>query len=268
MKKIYTILMGSLMSLLSFAGNGYNDSKLSVTYAGTDNIKISVDGYDYNNADNAVMVENLQPGYHTIKVYKDKRRGWNIFGGRRDRDQTLYSNSVYIKPRTFVDIMINRFGRALVDEQSLDNNGGWNDNNDDNDHNHGGGYGNGNNGNGGGYGNGNNGNNGNGNNGGWNNGYGNVMNDRDFSAAKEQIRKEWFENTRITIAKQVIDGSSFTTAQVKELMYLFTFENNRLEIAKYAYRRTVDKQNYYQLNDALTFNSSKEELARFIRESH
>jgi hypothetical protein len=50
-------------------------------------------------------------------------------------------------------------------------------------------------------------------------------------------------------------------------MLLFTFENNRLEVAKYAYRKTADKQNYYQLNDALTFSSTKEELARFIRES-
>ena len=50
-------------------------------------------------------------------------------------------------------------------------------------------------------------------------------------------------------------------------MLLFVFESNKLEVAKSAYRKTVDKQNYYQLNDALTFSSSKEELARFIRES-
>ena len=50
-------------------------------------------------------------------------------------------------------------------------------------------------------------------------------------------------------------------------MMLFTFENNRLEIAKLAYNKTIDKNNYYQLNDALTFSNSKEELARFIRQS-
>jgi hypothetical protein len=242
MKKIYTILAGSLMSLLSFAGHGYNDGKLSITYAGTEDIRVSIDGRDYSDRDNSVMVDNLQPGYHTIKVYKERRRGnWNVFGGRRDREQVLYSNSVYIKPRTFVDIMINRFGRALVDEQRIEHNGRWDDDDYDDDY-------------------------GNGNGGGWNNGYGNVMREREFNNAKDQIKKEWFENTRLTVAKQVIDGNNFTTSQVKELMYLFTFENNRLEIAKYAYRKTVDRQNYYQLNDALTFNSSKEELARFIRD--
>ena len=51
-------------------------------------------------------------------------------------------------------------------------------------------------------------------------------------------------------------------------MLLFTFENNRLEVAKYAYRKTVDKHNYFQLNEALTFSSSKDDLARFIRQSN
>lgn len=260
MKKIYTILAGSLMSLLSFAGNGFNDSKLSVTYAGTDDIRIAVDGRDYSNRDNAVLIDNLQPGYHTVKVYQSIRRGGGFFGGRRDRENVLYTNSVYVKPRTFVDVMINRFGRAFVDEQRMDYNNGWGNGRDDDDD-HGQGQGNGN----GGYGNGGNGQgNGNGNgNGGWNNS--NVIRDRDFSDAKEQIKKEWFENSRVSVAKQVIDGYNFTTSQVKEIMNLFTFEDNKLEIAKYAYMKTVDRQNYYQLNDALTFQSSKDELARFIR---
>lgn len=262
MKKIYAIVTTSFMSLMVFAGGGYNDGKLSVSYMGSDNIKVSVDGYNYDNGynnndyrsnSNSVMIDNIQSGYHTIIVTKSRRKGF--FGWGR-RDDVIYSTSVFVKPRTFVDIVINRFGRAFVDEQRLDNYGNWNgnENQDDHDNHHYGDRDYGNNGN-------------NGNNGGWNNGYGNVMNDQDFNSVKEQLRKEWFENSRLTSAKTIIDGSNFTTQQVKDLMFLFTFENNRLELAKYAYRKTVDKQNYYQLNDALTFSSSKDELARFIRES-
>ena len=106
MKKIYTILAGSFMSLLSFAGNGYDDGKLSITYAGNDDIRISVDGREYTDRDNTVMIDNLRPGYHTIKVYKKRsRNGWDIFGGNKNRDKVLYSNSMYIKSRTFVDVM-------------------------------------------------------------------------------------------------------------------------------------------------------------------
>ena len=92
------------------------------------------------------------------------------------------------------------------------------------------------------------------------------MSDFDFSQAKETLRKEWFENTRVSTAKQIIDRNYFTSRQVKELLMLFTFENNRLEIAKYAYGKTVDKGNYFIVNDAFSFDKNKEELSRFIRE--
>jgi hypothetical protein len=96
----------------------------------------------------------------------------------------------------------------------------------------------------------------------------NVMGARDFDRLKETLRKEWFENGRLTSVKTIADKYNLTTSQVKELMLLFTFESNRLEIAKYAYCKTVDKQNYLQLFDALTFGSSKDDLARFIRNAH
>ena len=103
--------------------------------------------------------------------------------------------------------------------------------------------------------------------GGWDNGYDNVMTGQEFESVKEQIRKEWFESSRLVSVKTIIAKNNFTTQQVKEMMLLFTFENNRLEVAKAAYRRTVDKQRYFELNDAFTYSSSRDELARFIRES-
>jgi hypothetical protein len=92
------------------------------------------------------------------------------------------------------------------------------------------------------------------------------MSDANFSQAKETLRKEWFENTRVSTAKQLIDRNYFTSRQVKDLMLLFTFENNRLDFAKYAYSKVVDKGNYFTVNDALSMPNSKEELNRFIRE--
>ena len=92
------------------------------------------------------------------------------------------------------------------------------------------------------------------------------MNINDFAQAKETLRREWFENTRLATAKQIIDRNYFTSQQVKELMLLFTFENNRLDIAKYAYGKTVDKGNYFIMNDAFAINGNKERLSEYIRE--
>jgi hypothetical protein len=92
------------------------------------------------------------------------------------------------------------------------------------------------------------------------------MSDNDFINAKESLTREWFENKRANLAKQVFDGNYFRSSQVKDLLQLFTFENNKLELAKYAYGRTVDKGNYIIINDVLTFSNSKDELARYIRD--
>ena len=92
------------------------------------------------------------------------------------------------------------------------------------------------------------------------------MTNNDFAQAKESLRREWFENTRLETAKQIIDRSYFTSQQIKEMVLLFTFENNRLDIAKYAYGKTVDKGNYFMLNDAFTFNNNKEALKEYIRQ--
>jgi hypothetical protein len=79
------------------------------------------------------------------------------------------------------------------------------------------------------------------------------------------MQREWFETNRMKSACHIISGNFFTAEQVKEMMSLFTFEDNKLEIAKQAYSKTLDKENYRCVFSALSFSSSKEELARFIR---
>ena len=69
----------------------------------------------------------------------------------------------------------------------------------------------------------------------------------------------------MAVARQIIDQNNFTSDQVKYLMQLFSFENNRLDIAKFAYRNTVDQRNYFVVYDALSHSNSKEQLADFIR---
>lgn len=230
MKKIFTLFITSLFSLAVMAFDG---SRLSISaVASSQEIKIEVDGKKYTMKNNTITLGFLDQGRHDVKIYRERKR--NGFGfGRRE---IIYDNTVFLKKGFHLDITVNRFGKALVDERRMDVNDEWYNDEDE--------Y----------Y-----------DNGGWGNS--NVMSSREFNDVKDQLRKEWFENNRLNSAKFIIEKNNLTTSQVKELMLLFTFENNRLDIAKSAYRKTVDKQNYLNVNDALTFNSSKEELVRFIRES-
>lgn len=240
MKKIFTLLTSSLftLSLLAFDG-----SKLSITSVNLQKeLKVEVDGRRFIMQDNAITISNLSEGYHDVKIFSEKRKDRNsdirsFDFNRGSRAELIYSNSIYLKRGIHLDITVNRFGKVLTDERRMDRT----DDFDDED-----GY----------YNNGNT---------GWNGGRDNAVNSREFETLKFSLKKEWFENSRLTIAQMAIDKNRFTTQQVKELMQLFAFENNRLEIAKSAYRKTVDKENYYQLNDALFFSSKKQELADYIR---
>jgi len=277
MKTIFTLLLSSLFSLSSMA---YDGPLLTVSSIGNQKIFVEVDGRRYDmRTDNTVSVRNIYPGTHTVRVLRQvkQKSGWNIrLGG--PREEVVYAIKATLKDGYDFDIVVNRFGKVLIDERRIDPNDDWYDDDDDyydnNDPNNDRDRDWDNNQNGRNnddrYDNRNNGNN--------DDRYDdrNDKNDRDyrnyemsdasFNQAKESLRKEWFENTRLSTARQIVDKNYFTSSQVKDLMLLFTFENNRLDIAKYAYNKIVDKGNFFIVNDALSMTSNKEKLNQFIRE--
>ncbi len=93
------------------------------------------------------------------------------------------------------------------------------------------------------------------------------MNREEFNSAKASISSKSFEESKMTVAKQIIGSNCLTCSQVKEVMLLFSFEGTKLDFAKYAYGYTFDLGNYYKLNDAFTFSSSIDDLNKYI-ESH
>jgi len=232
MKKISTLFFSSLFSLSLLA---YDGSRLSVSSVSNKmDVSIEVDGRKFNMENNAITLKNLSEGNHSIRIYRDKARNGNGFGFGK-RSEVIFASTVFLRRGFHYDITVNRFGKIFTDERSMDQNEDWDDDT----------Y----------Y------------DGGFNSGNFKLINAREFDNVKFQISKEFHESSRLVSATTIINANNFSTQQVKELMLLFTFENNKLDIAKTAYRNTVDKQNYYQLNEVLAFNSSKDELARFIRTS-
>ena len=90
-----------------------------------------------------------------------------------------------------------------------------------------------------------------------------AMSATDFQAAKSSISKQSFSETKMNVAKQAIKGC-LNTAQVRELIPLFSFEGDKLSFAKLAYDYTVDKNNYYTLTDLFGFSSSVDDLTEFL----
>ena len=150
--------------------------------------------------------------------------------GWRRGSQLLYEGSINIRRGYDVDVLINRFGKAFTDEQQLN----YQDNDHDNNN--------------------------------WNHNNQQSMDFNSFNQLKQTLNNEPYDNTRLVIAKQTISMNKFNSQQAKDLVMLFTYESGKLEIAKYLYGNTIDKNNYLVVYDAFTYSSSKEELAKYIQQ--
>lgn len=93
---------------------------------------------------------------------------------------------------------------------------------------------------------------------------GNVMYGSDFAAALEAIRESSFEDTKLTTAKQIADGACLSTDQIIAICNEFSFEDRKLNFAKHAYSRCLDRNNYFKINKVFSFDSSKNELNKFV----
>ena len=276
MKTIFTLLLSTIFSLASMA---YDGTRLTVTSVSSNKMFVEVDGRRYDLNGNTLTISSIRPGTHNVRVLRELKRktGWN-FGNKRE--ETIYNIRATFREGYHFDILVNRFGKVMIDERRIDPNDDWYndddyyDRNDDRNRDRDNTYDNGGDRDDRNYGNNDhdardnsdNGDDRNNDDPRYDNNNSRAMTNIDFTQARETLRREWFENTRLETAKQIIDRNYFTSQQVKEMILLFTFENNRLDIAKYAYGKTVDKGNYFMLNDAFTFNNNKEALKEYIRQ--
>jgi len=85
-----------------------------------------------------------------------------------------------------------------------------------------------------------------------------------FNNSISIIQKESFENSKLNTAKQIASNNNLCASQIAHICKLFSFEQSKLDFAKYAYRFCVDQNNYYLLNEVFSFAASKDELKKFI----
>ena len=93
---------------------------------------------------------------------------------------------------------------------------------------------------------------------------GSPASDSEFDQASKSIKTKSFEDSKLSIAKEVAKNKCLTSSQIKKIMELFSFEETRLEFSKYAYSYCFDPDNYYQVYDAFSFELSIDELKEHI----
>ncbi len=239
MKTIFTLVASLFMSVAVFAA-AKPKSILTIKSVDNADIRVVLDGKRFEPNDNSIMFGSIEPGRHDIKIYKQKKNGiFSIVGKAYD---LVYNTTIDLKRRTHLFITIERNDRISMQENKIKKGFDWNETPVR----------------------------GNDNEGQWGDydsheGYASGMNDREFKSVLQAIDKEWLESNKLKSASQVVKSNSLTTAQVEQVLMLFSFENNKLDVAKQAYANTVDKRNYSMLFDVFSFNSSKTELEKYIR---
>jgi hypothetical protein len=87
-----------------------------------------------------------------------------------------------------------------------------------------------------------------------------------LEAFKAEMQDQSFEDDRLEALKLGLNKTCLTTAQAAQLLDLFSFDENRLDAAKFLSDRLTDRANAGELAKKLTFDSSKMEYRRYISE--
>lgn len=92
----------------------------------------------------------------------------------------------------------------------------------------------------------------------------NAVTDDDALEMKTKIQSESFEDDRLSRAQFLSKDRCFQAHHVVEIMSAMNFEDTRVEIAKFLYNKTENKDEYDLCVDYLVHSSSKDELRDYI----
>lgn len=80
------------------------------------------------------------------------------------------------------------------------------------------------------------------------------------------LKSETFEDDKLEAAKEYTENYIFTSAQLKQMIVLFDFENSKTELVKAAYPNLSDPENIEIVFDTYEFESSKDELRDWLKQ--
>lgn len=193
-------------------------------------VTVQVDGFTYQSADNKLLIEGLKSGQHQLRVFKS----YNGYGNYYPQLVSIFDGTISLTPNTEIFAVISGvnslqikqviYKAPVYEPPCYDPNENYYYHPD----------------------------------------YHYVMSNENFYSLRQTVDNLWFDSSREDAVKQAIDQNYFTSAQVKDLLGLFSFESSKLDIAKYAYAKVIDPQNYFVVDNAFSFESSIGELQSFI----
>lgn len=222
-------------------------------------ISVTVDGVRYSKIGKTVTISNLAPGSHMIKVFTYNSNGYGYRNG-----MMLYQGNITVKPGSIyycsvIDRGMDVEENCCIDDyghwnnndnwdnwdeeaQTWNNNHRWNDNrNNDYNWNHNNNYEDNN----------------------WAHYQGGLSNSS-YLQMIDQVRKASFESSKVNVLNTRLRYTTITVAQTVGILQELSFESTKLQFVKDNYNKIADKRNAILINDAFTFQSSKDDFLEFM----
>lgn len=240
------LLRTSMMILfntqIAFAWPGethyYDYSALEIKSQGAGLITVAFDRQNFPEKTKLFSIAQLEPGNHLLEIFTD-RIVYHGYYATHERVR-IYSGNIYIQPASMIKTSIDNYGRFYirdVDPLILCNKPQQPAYEPYQQYNQ------------------------------YDPAYEYIplpMNAPAFSELKKVIGDQWYDDTRLSVAKQALQNNWFTSAQVAAIMDEFWYEDSKLEFAKAAYQKVTDKQNYFIVNKEFWYSSSVEELNAWL----
>jgi len=88
----------------------------------------------------------------------------------------------------------------------------------------------------------------------------------EFENAKARFEKIHMDVNRVRKGKEIFNELCITSKQAQELISVLKLENYKLDLAKFLYGRTTNKEKFMCVAEEFTFGETKKKLANYIKD--
>ncbi len=83
----------------------------------------------------------------------------------------------------------------------------------------------------------------------------------------ENIKAELFSSKKLTLAKKGLTNHCYSINDIKSILSLFEFDDQKLELSFLSYSCAYDLENFYRLKELFLLNSSIDKFEKFLNEN-
>ncbi len=88
----------------------------------------------------------------------------------------------------------------------------------------------------------------------------------DFENAKAKFQKAKMDMDMVRKGKEIFNGLCITSKQARELVSVLSLDNHKLELAKFLYGRTTNKEKFMSVADEFSFDDTKKKLSSYLQD--